>query len=109
MPPSHQRRLRKRELHQVFIPPQIGLNLSCTRISFTQVLGSFYRCATKGSAPGAARLGVMLRPERTPQLYALVDDRLPARRPLEQVIELYGTRKKAEATLSEVLRDEPLS
>lgn len=51
----------------------------------------------------------MLRPERTPQLYALVDDRLPARRPLEQVIELYGTRKKAEATLSEVLRDEPLS
>lgn len=41
------------------------------------------------------------------KLYALVDDRLPARRPLEQLIELYDSRKNAEATLDEVLRDEP--
>lgn len=40
-------------------------------------------------------------------LYCLVDRRLPARRALDQVIELYGSREDAEQMLREVLHDEP--
>ena len=40
-------------------------------------------------------------------LYGLLDYRLNAERPLEQVIELYGSRKDAEEGLCRVLRDEP--
>jgi hypothetical protein len=41
------------------------------------------------------------------RLYGLIDCRLNAERPLEQVIELYGNRKDAEEALRRVLRDEP--
>jgi hypothetical protein len=40
-------------------------------------------------------------------LYGLMNYRLNAERPLDQVIELYGSRKDAEEALRRVLRDEP--
>ena len=40
-------------------------------------------------------------------LYGLADKRLTAKRPLGQVIEIYGSRRAAEEALRAVLRDEP--
>jgi len=40
-------------------------------------------------------------------LYGLADGRLAAKRPLAQVIEIYGSRRAAENALRAVLRDEP--
>jgi hypothetical protein len=40
-------------------------------------------------------------------LYGLADRRLTAKRPLGQVIEIYGSRRAAEGALRAVLRDRP--
>jgi hypothetical protein len=57
-----------------------------------------------GRVESSPSLGETHRPVR---LYGLIDCRLNAERPLEQVIELYGNRKDAEEALRRVLRDEP--
>jgi hypothetical protein len=51
--------------------------------------------------------GRELRETRRVRLFGLMDYRLNAERPLQQVTELYGSRKNAEDGLRRVLQDEP--